>query len=334
MPAEESVPLAAHTLFRSSDLDEARERVARIFCPHRLETIGRAPLDARHNHFPGERLSLNYIEYGAKTLIAPGELTDFYLLQIPLEGSAAIVNGPDSYCSHGGTAALLNPHLATRMIWGEGCRQVLVWIDRRAMQAHLSAHLGTPADMPLTFSGGMDLTRPEGARLKRLVLHLVREVDEEVPPIGGDGLMARQVEAAVMSGLLDAHAHNYSDRIGSAPARAVPRQVRQAEAFMLSRLERQIALDDVARAVGVSMRSLQQGFREFRNTTPMGFLRDARLDRVHHDLQSAAPGSTVSTVALRWGFSHFGRFSQIYRARYGCSPSRTLSAAKGAGFGE
>jgi len=32
----------------------------------------RSLFDARHHHLPGQRLSLNYIEYGAKTLIAPG----------------------------------------------------------------------------------------------------------------------------------------------------------------------------------------------------------------------------------------------------------------------
>ncbi len=56
MQPRSDVPLAAHTMFRSVDLDEARERVARVFCDHRLETIGRTRLDARHNHFAGERL--------------------------------------------------------------------------------------------------------------------------------------------------------------------------------------------------------------------------------------------------------------------------------------
>src|SRR5690606_28944112 len=90
-------PLAGFSLFESSDLDEARERVARVFCPHRLDMIGRGTFDACHNHVAGERLSLNYIQYGAKTLIAPGELKDFYLLQIPISGGAAISNGPDHY---------------------------------------------------------------------------------------------------------------------------------------------------------------------------------------------------------------------------------------------
>ena len=45
--------LKDHALFRSRDLDEAREKVAAVFCPHRLETIGaRSIFDARHHHLP------------------------------------------------------------------------------------------------------------------------------------------------------------------------------------------------------------------------------------------------------------------------------------------
>jgi AraC-like DNA-binding protein len=29
-------------------------------------------------------------------------------------------------------------------------------------------------------------------------------------------------------------------------------------------------------------------------------------------------------VALRWGFTHYGRFAAQYRQRFGCSPSQTL----------
>ncbi|MFC3229346.1 AraC family transcriptional regulator [Marinibaculum pumilum] len=331
MTAEQSVPLAGHMLFRSRDLDEARDRVARVFCPHRLETIGRGSrLDARHHHYPGERLSLNYIDYGAKALIAPGELQDFFLLQIPLSGSAAIVNGTQDYCSHPGRAALLNPHLATRMIWDENCRQVLVWIERQALERFLAEQSGAPLRRPLTFLGGLDMTRPEGARLRRLVMHLVAEVDAGIPSIGTGGLMGRQIEAAVMAGLLEAAAHDQGDAADAGAA--LPRQVRRAEAFIMANLEQALALEDIARAAGVSMRGLQQGFRDHRDTTPMAFLRDARLERAHRDLQSAAPGCNVTAVALRWGFAHLGRFAQVYRARYGCSPGQTLNAARGAGF--
>ena len=322
-------PLAGHALFRTRDLDEARERVAAVFCPHRLETQGRqAGFDARHHHLAGQRLSLNYIEYGARTLIAPGELGGFYLLQIPLSGGAEISNGTGRYLSSPTQAAVLNPHLPTRMVWEAGTRQVLVQIARAAMQDHLAAALGGPSDRPLTFEGPLDLTAGPGAALKRLILWLVAETDAGAPPIG-PGLMARQIESTVLTGLIEAGGHDHAALMQRHRAAPRPRHLRLAEGFIHAHLDQPITLEEVAAAAGISPRGLQMAFRAHRGTTPLGFWREARLARAHADLTAAPPGTTVTQVALRWGFSHFGRFSELYRARYGLSPRDTLRAATG-----
>lgn len=315
--------LRDHALFRSRDLDEARERVAAVFCPHRLETLGaRSLFDACHHHLPGQRLSLNYIEYGAKTLIAPGELGEFYLLQIPLDGGAEITNGRETYLSTPDRAAILNPHLPTRMTWEEGTRQVLVQISRRAMQDHLAAQLGAPSDRPLTFDGPLDISCGPGAALRRLVMWLVAEADAGQPPIG-PGLMARQIESTVLSGLLEAR-HDHQAQLARSRAAPRPRHLRLAEGYIEAHLDQQITLEDVATVAGISPRGLQLAFREHRGTTPLGFWREARLARAHADLLSAPPGTRVTDIALRWGFTHFGRFSELYRARYGLCPRDTL----------
>lgn len=320
------LPLQAHRLFHSTDLDEAREQVARVFCPHLLDIRGDG-FSARHHHLPGQRLSLNYIEYGARTRIVPGEMDGFYLLQIPLSGGAAIRNGAESYLSTPDRAALLNPHLPTAMDWHEGTRQVLVQIGRRAMQDHLAEALGAPSDRALTFRGGLDLTTGPRAALRRLVLWLVAEADAGTPPLG-PGLMARQIESTLLSGLLEAADHDHRALILRQRAAPRPRHLRLAEGFIESHLDQPVTLEDVARAAGISARALQLAFRQHRDTTPLGFWRDARLDRAHQDLRGAAPGTTVTGVALKWGFTHFGRFSELYRARYGLSPRETLRAAQ------
>lgn len=323
-----AAPLAAHVLFQTQDLDEARERVAAVFCPHRLDRIGRGDIDACHHHLRGERLSLNYIAYGAKTLIAPGELRDFYLLQLPLSGAAAIRNGADTYVSDRARAAVLNPHHATTMIWEAECRQVLLQIDRQALNAHLAGLIAGRPDRPLTFTGALDLSSARGAALKALLLYLVTEADAGRPSLQPGSLLGRQIESALMTGLLEAHRHNFTDALshsrGPAP---LPRMVRQAEEYMLAHVDQPIALEDVAQAVGVSARTLQLAFRKFRDTTPMAFLRDARLDRADADLRAGHPGRSVTEIATRWGFGHFGRFAGVYRARFGCTPRETLQDA-------
>lgn len=327
-------PLARFSLFESSDLDEARERVARVFCPHRLDMIGRGRFDACHNHVSGERLSLNYIQYGAKTLIAPGELTDFYLLQIPLSGGAAINNGPDHYYSCPKKAAVLNPHLPTTMIWDEGCRQILVKVEREALQDHLSQLLGSGAGKPLTFSGPLDLTSDVGSALYGLIMHLVRQADNGQVMLSSGGLLARQLESVILSGILEAGQHNYSRYLRPTRSAVAPRHVRKAEEYVRNNLDSPISLDDIANAAGVTARSLQLGFRNFRNTSPMALLRAERLRRVHEELMAGAPGASVTEVATRWGFSHLGRFSQIYKEKYGQSPSTTLQNGSSIGFSD
>jgi len=313
--------LQNHALFHTRDLDEARERVAAVFCPHRLEAEG--DLDACHHHLAGLDLSLNYIEYGARTLIAPGELGRFYLLQVPLSGGAEIINGGARYVSTPTQAAILNPHVPTRMTWAAGTRQVLVQIARPAMEAQLAAQLG-PSDRPLTFDGPLDLTTGPGAALRRLVLWLVAEADAGTPPIG-PGLMARQIESTVLAGLLEAP-HDRQPALSRMRAAPRPRHLRLAEGYIEAHLDQAITLEDVASAAGISPRGLQMVFRQHRGTTPLGFWRDQRLARAHADLLQSPPGTRVTDVALRWGFTHFGRFSEVYRARYGLSPRDTLRA--------
>ena len=81
---------------------------------------------------------------------------------------------------------------------------------------------------------------------------------------------------------------------------------------------------DVAEAVGVSVRSLQEAFANHLGTTPMAHLRGIRMRRIHAELRLGGDGVTVTDVALRWGVTHLGRFAQEYRRMFGESPSQTL----------
>ena len=325
-------PLRAHSLFQSDDLDEARERVAAVFCPHRLDTIGRgARLAARHHHLRGDRISLNYIEYGAKTLISPGMLEKFYLMQIPLSGGAAIANGSDRYVTGRGQAAVLNPHEPTSMIWGEGTAQVLIQIDRRAVSEHVSGLLGHGTERPVTFRGALDLTRGAGAMLRQMAMFLVAEADAGRAPFGV-GQMRRQVEAMLIGGLLEAHQHDFRDRLGRAMAAPRPRHLRLAEGYIEAHLDQPLTVEEIAAVAGISVRGLQMAFRQHRGTTPLAWWRRARLERAHEDL--LAGRGSVTDVALKWGFSHFGRFAQDYAARFGIRPRDSLRAGRGVGYSD
>jgi len=88
-----------------------------------------------------------------------------------------------------------------------------------------------------------------------------------------------------------------------------------------------LTIIDIADAIGVSERSLQLGFRKFRNMTPAAYLRRIRLDAVHAELSRPENRLPVHEVALKWGFAHMGRFAAQYRVVFGVYPSETVKRA-------
>ncbi|MCD2194705.1 helix-turn-helix domain-containing protein [Actinomycetospora endophytica] len=105
-----------------------------------------------------------------------------------------------------------------------------------------------------------------------------------------------------------------------------PAALRRAVAYVDGHAIEDVGLDDIAAAAGVGPRSLQLMFRRHLDVTPLQYLRGVRLDRAHAELGAARPGAgvTVGAVAARWHFAHAGRFSTIYRDRFGVSPGSTL----------
>ncbi|WP_250027469.1 helix-turn-helix transcriptional regulator [Paractinoplanes maris] len=105
-----------------------------------------------------------------------------------------------------------------------------------------------------------------------------------------------------------------------------PAVLRRATTFIEQYPESPLTVGEIAEAAGVGIRALQTAFRRHLDVTPMTYLRQVRLDRVHRDLLAGDPhgGVTVQETARRWGFANLGRFAAEYRAEYGQSPSRTL----------
>ncbi|MCW2522306.1 MAG: transcriptional regulator, AraC family, partial [Frankiales bacterium] len=68
------------------------------------------------------------------------------------------------------------------------------------------------------------------------------------------------------------------------------------------------------------------GFARSVGQSPMRYLQQVRLERVHAELAQAEPGATTITeAATRWGFTHLGRFANQYRTTFGELPSATLA---------
>ncbi len=107
-------------------------------------------------------------------------------------------------------------------------------------------------------------------------------------------------------------------------SRPLPQDLRKALDRVEAESGRPWTVDELAASCGVARRTLQKHFRRFLNRSPIGFLRELRLDRARQEFLRASPEATVTEIATRHGFTHLGRFATRYRERYGETPSATL----------
>lgn len=103
-------------------------------------------------------------------------------------------------------------------------------------------------------------------------------------------------------------------------------RVRQAEDIIQAQSDDPVSIQDIARALGVSLRSLQLAFNEVHEgQSPRDYLTRVRLEKARQRLLAATPDKHVTTIALDSGFFHLSRFAQAYARTFGERPSETLA---------
>lgn len=319
-------PFDHRTGFHWTDLDLARDQVAYCLCPHELSLTGRDQLDAR---MWSQRIGINGsvaiidISYGAGVEIVPGELTTFHVMMIPARGNSVIRCGGRQVNTGPGTAAVPHPDHRLHMRWSPDSAQRVVRFERPALQAVLGDLLGYVPPQQLEFlSLGMDTSRG-GASVLCDELERAAVLLEQDPHAFDHSYVARATEQMLMARLLYATPHNYSKALSDDQGRAPSRTIRRAVDIVESDPAGNHTVLDLARAVGVSRRTLERGFDDELGVSPWQYVRAARLRRARDLLRATDPAETsIADIAHRVGMTH-SNFSAGYRRQFGETPVQT-----------
>jgi len=304
---------------RTRDLDEAIEVVTRVFCPHNVEVAGRGKglyvrLEVQRPTFQ----PLVDLSYGARVRIDT-HFSHFLVMHCARGSASTVREGRTADWRQGQTMPFSAGH-ETQLWFDPHCVQKSVRLDIEKLEALCVRWLGRPLERPLRFA-----LRPFSEELEQAWRGALAYVQSNE---GSNLAFAPAAKAAfdefLLTLLLHHHPHNFSEELAETAPSPVPGLVRQAERFMVDNADTPVTVSDVADHLGVSLRSLQAGFRHWRETTPSSFLRRVRLQRARDDLLRAGEEGNVTAIALHYGFSHLGRFSAYYQSAFGEAPSVTL----------
>jgi AraC-like DNA-binding protein len=313
-----------HCAFRivEADADEMPEHYQRTLSPTKVEPPRqRQRISVADKHYTIGRYSVwNGKCHSVKAAFATA--TDAYVLCLPTSDAMELDVGRSRIVPTPTTGFLGDVSRFENLLLHEDRSHIGMAFEKSAMVQQLSKLLDGPVTDNIEFAGTIDLSTVKGSRLAalgNLVWNCV-DVDDadHLSPIAIERLCE-----AMMIVLLEVVPNNYWPRLTRTVSPAVPRRLKRAIEYMYANVSRSITVADIAREAGTSVRALQASFQQFKDTTPLNYLRTIRLEGVRKALADDGSSLSVAEIARNWGFSHMGRFAAAYHQAFGEIPSET-----------
>ena len=191
-------------------------------------------------------------------------------------------------------------------------------VERR-LQSALDRH----TSRKLLFEETVPMDTSTGTYARATMSYIMSSLDSN-PELLTNPVMISNFEELLL-GVFLSLPNNYSEQLENpGEYSTAPGLVTRAESFIQENAHLPVTMQDLLAHTGCSRSALFKNFRKFRGYTPWEYLTNQRLTLARSRLLEAGDGDSVTTIAHGLGFSHMGRFSVIYRKRYGEKPSETL----------
>ena len=317
------VPNPRGTLTTAS-LDEATSLVRAAICPHSL--LVNEPQRKSMLFLSSLDLGacgLTNLRYGFDVDIDAGRIGDTYLVKWTLAGQGQLWSGDRTVVTSPRSIVITEPTEHTKIRMTAQCQHLTVRVSRRALLETLAAKLRRPARKALQFNLDIPMDSDFARAWCELVTHICHVSATAPAALASEGVRT-QYARTLMEIMLSAAPHSHTDSVDEPMNRATAWHVGRARDYVHDHLSEGISITDIAARVGVTPRTLQNGFRKAFNLTPAEYIRRARVDALHRALLAADATAGVTNLMMNVGIVNFGRYAQYYREQIGVSPSTTL----------
>jgi AraC-like DNA-binding protein len=304
----------------TSDLQEAITAVSHVYCPHEAKVLeSNRGIEAVLESSGVACCQVVTLRYAAPVKVDAGTFENLLLFMACIDGTAEATQGSHSTQWGKGQTLPLSPNVSSQLNFDRRFLQSSIRLDKDFVEVLCSRLINRPLDFPLRFR--LTPFSPVLESTWRQVAQMIRDCGSSEFAFAAHTW--KHFEEFLGTLVLEMHPHNFSDVLKRESSATEPRLVREAEHLMRIGGP-SITVSEVAKALRVSLRSLELGFRDTRNMTPTQVHRQIRLSAAREALLNPTASTSVTSVAMSYGFPHLARFSGYYQLTFGEPPSQTL----------
>jgi AraC-like DNA-binding protein len=309
------------TVFASANPFEVSEYVNIHVGKHGLSLSGKGNGTASLSHRKAGGLDLCRLSYGARARILSEGLPDIYHIQFILRGHCHYQLDRESLSLPAGHILLINPDEPIDLTYSEDCEKFIVRIPSTLFDEACNEHRWFKPREYIKFN-----RTPYRFEELNSLLQLIQLLCEEAESPSSTPQLLQHYNRVVTGKLMTMLKHNVS----LTPHTPVNVSFERLIQYIDDNIKRDISAEELAQYARMSLRSLYALFEKQAKTTPKNFVRQKKLEHVHSALMNPVSNvANVTAVALEYGFTHLGRFSELYRSAFGVLPSESLKERLG-----
>lgn len=308
----------------SRELSVAQRLMSLICGNHELGTSNRNQLEFEYSgiRLPTKKVTIGCISYGTDVSINIHSLGS-YSISLPLQGKQQLRSGGSSFQSNHNQGLIVSNIDQQELIIEKDCKKMQVVIPESSIQAVLSQLLRQPINQTVIFDPEMSMHQTSFHQVWWQNIHQCLVARQQFATFDALNVISEDYENFLIKTLLFSQNNNFSDQLNGLNSYKEPKPVSIVKEFIHRFADKDLQASDLIMVSGTSKSTLYREFQTVMSMSPMDYLRNYRLEQVHKALQLKYANSSISRLAMDWGFKHLGRFAQEYREKYGYLPSET-----------
>ncbi|HCY63487.1 MAG TPA: AraC family transcriptional regulator [Oxalobacteraceae bacterium] len=285
---------------------------------HNLRLSHNRGAAASLSHRKAGSLDLCRLRYGAEARVVSEGLPYFYHVQFILNGHCRYDMHRESMPLSAGHVLLINPEEPIDLTYSADCEKFIVKVPSSLFDQACTEHRWFKPNERVKFN-----QTPYKFEELQSLLALLQLVCQEAESTIVTPQMLQHYSRVVTSKLMTMLKHNVCLTMPTPQSFCFDRLAQYVE----DNIKRDITMEELVKHSHLSLRSLYLLFEKNANTTPKHFIRKKKLEAVYATLMDpSSNAANVTAVALDYGFTHLGRFSELYRSTFGVLPSEALKA--------
>lgn len=319
--------LLKHSIHASThSIDTANQCLNQIIGPHELVDLSHEePLNFS---FKGEQMGgiiIGDLIYGKDVVFKTQHQQDmhFYCISRPKIGKPVFRQEHGIFEASPGNAAIVSPFDKFEIEIERDCVQSFISISKPLLENTLSDLIQRPLDAPIEFDHIMSVQNERVNAWWNLLEYFGSYGRRDMNFECLMNEIKHDFEKILVKSLLLSQPHNYSQLLADNHHNN-PEFLQRALQYIHNNIQYNISSEDLERISGVSKQKLSKAFRDRMKVSFNSYIRHYRLKCIYQELSLAQDKKNITSIAMKWGVNHLGRFSIEYKQQFGESPSDTI----------